>query len=72
MAEPANGSGSVAKALPMYDELPPFKNFSGCAWQVWGEDDQLGTVNMLTDEVVQKSAAEEIRLAPSSFRDLVG
>ncbi|TFK35464.1 hypothetical protein BDQ12DRAFT_759712 [Crucibulum laeve] len=47
--------------LPTFDELPNFKNFPGCAWDVWGADDQLGTVNLLTDEVVQRAAQEEIR-----------
>ncbi|KAF7289991.1 hypothetical protein MKEN_01503100 [Mycena kentingensis (nom. inval.)] len=47
--------------LPSYDELPAFKNFPGCAWGVWGMDDQLGTINLLTDAVVQRSAAEHIR-----------
>lgn len=45
-------------ALPTFDELPKYKNFAGCAWGVWGPDDQLGTVNLLTDEVVQQAAAE--------------
>lgn len=49
------------KALPTFDELPSFKNFPGCAWDVWGPDDQLGTVNLLTEEVVQRAAKEEIR-----------
>ncbi|KAF9445766.1 hypothetical protein P691DRAFT_251987 [Macrolepiota fuliginosa MF-IS2] len=49
------------KKLPTFDELPHFKNFSGCAWGVWGPDDELGTVNLLTDEVVARTAAEEIR-----------
>jgi hypothetical protein len=48
-------------ALPTFDELPHFKNFAGCAWQLWGPDDQLGTVNLLTDEVVQRVAKEEIQ-----------
>ncbi|CAL1708206.1 unnamed protein product [Somion occarium] len=47
--------------LPSFDELPKFQNFPGCAWNVWGKDDQLGTVNLLTDEVVKK-ATEEIKL----------
>ncbi|KAF7298298.1 hypothetical protein MKEN_01354300 [Mycena kentingensis (nom. inval.)] len=47
--------------LPSYDELPAFKNFPGCAWGVWGTDDQLGTINLLTDAVVQRGAAEQIR-----------
>jgi hypothetical protein len=49
------------KKLPSYDELPNFKNFPGCAWDVWGKDDQLGTVNLLTEEVVKTAASEEIR-----------
>ena len=52
--------------LPSFDELPKFHNFTGCAWAVWGEDDQLGTVGMLTPDVVQKAAKEEIRLASLS------
>ncbi|PPQ91943.1 hypothetical protein CVT25_000986 [Psilocybe cyanescens] len=53
--------------LPTFDELPPFKNFPGCAWGVWGADDQLGTVNLLTEEVVQSAAREEIK--PINFPD---
>ncbi|KAI0823831.1 hypothetical protein BC628DRAFT_1420576 [Trametes gibbosa] len=52
---------TTERQLPSYDELPAFKDFSGCAWEVWGKDDQLGTINLLTDEVV-KEAAKEIRL----------
>jgi hypothetical protein len=48
-------------ALPTFDELPHFKNFAGCAWQLWGPDDQLGTINLLTEEVVQRVAKEEIQ-----------
>ena len=29
---------------------------------MWGKGDQLGTVNLLTDEVVARAAKEEIRL----------
>ncbi|KAL4245439.1 Cyclase 1 superfamily protein [Abortiporus biennis] len=46
--------------LPTFDELPKFHNFSGCAWDVWGKDDQLGTINLLTPEVV-KEASQEIK-----------
>ncbi|KAF7298292.1 Serine/threonine protein kinase PRP4 [Mycena kentingensis (nom. inval.)] len=55
------GHHSHTAPLPSYDELPAFKNFPGCAWGVWGTDDQLGTINLLTDAVVQRSAAEQIR-----------
>lgn len=54
----------VAKAekpLPTFDELPMFKNMPGCAWSVWGEKDQLGTVNILTEEVVARAAKEEMK-----------
>ncbi|KAJ7700680.1 hypothetical protein B0H17DRAFT_1046350 [Mycena rosella] len=47
--------------LPSYDALPPFKNFPGCAWAVWGEQDQLGTVNLLTEALVKQTAAEEVQ-----------
>lgn len=57
----ATSTSSVGDGpLPTFDELPKFHDFSGCAWTVWGKDDQLGTVNLLTDKVVQKAAQEEI------------
>ena len=61
---------TTARALPTFDELPAYKNFKGCAWSVWGEGDQLGTVNLLTPEVVSE-AAKEIRYGngnPLHFR----
>ncbi|RDB19228.1 hypothetical protein Hypma_013552 [Hypsizygus marmoreus] len=51
---------TAENALPTFDELPAFKELPGCAWGVWGPDDQLGTVNLLTDKVVQRAAREEI------------
>ncbi|KAK1230077.1 hypothetical protein PQX77_006851 [Marasmius sp. AFHP31] len=48
--------------LPTFDELPKFKEFDGCAWEVWGKDDQLGTINLLTEDVVKRAASEEIAL----------
>ena len=47
-----------AKKLPTFDELPNFHQYTGCAWDVWGEDDELGTVNLLTDEVAAEAAKE--------------
>jgi len=47
--------------LPSFDELPNFHQYSGCAWAVWGEDDELGTVNLLTEKVVAE-AGREIQL----------
>ena len=54
------------KHLPSYRDLPSHKGWPGCAWDVWGKGyDQLGTVNLLTDAVVARSAQEEIRTGHS-------
>jgi len=58
-------SNSTEMELPTFDELPHYKNFPGCAWDVWGPGDQLGTVNLLTDEVVQRAAKEEVKTGQS-------
>ncbi|KZT11175.1 uncharacterized protein LAESUDRAFT_754863 [Laetiporus sulphureus 93-53] len=50
----------LPEKLPTFDELPSFHNLTGCAWDVWGKDDELGTVNLLTEDVV-KEAAKEIK-----------
>lgn len=63
---PVSTAPAASKVLPTFDELPHFKNFPGCAWSVWGENDELGTVNMLTDEVVQRASQEEIRYGVTS------
>lgn len=47
--------------LPSFDELPKFHELSGCAWNVWGKGDQLGTVNLLTNAMVKRAAQEEIK-----------
>lgn len=49
------------KKLPDYDDLPKFNNMPGCAWTVWGPEDQLGTINLLTDKLVKRTAEEEIK-----------
>ncbi|KAI0713747.1 hypothetical protein C8Q76DRAFT_469184 [Earliella scabrosa] len=59
-----NPETMASTKLPTFDELPPFKDFTGCAWEVWGKDDQLGTVNLLTEEVV-KEASKEIKTGKS-------
>jgi kynurenine formamidase len=38
--------------LPVKDGAP-----TGSAWGLWGDDDQLGTLNLLTDERTRKAAA---------------
>ncbi|KAG2360478.1 hypothetical protein BDR07DRAFT_1472453 [Suillus spraguei] len=54
-------SHSKFGALPTFDELPSFHDFKGCAWDIWGKDDELGTINLLTPEVIARAAQEEIR-----------
>jgi kynurenine formamidase len=54
MTADSNGAGD---RLPSYSELPvrpelPAKS----AWGLWGDDDQLGTLNLLTDERTLKAA----------------
>ena len=44
--------------LPTFDELPKFHEWTGCAWGVWGAGDELGTVNLLTEEVVAMAMKE--------------
>lgn len=50
------------KKLPSFDELPNFHEYTGCAWDVWGKSDELGTINLLTETVVAE-AAKEIKCA---------
>ena len=54
--------------LPTFDELPSFRSYAGCAWNVWGPDDQLGTVNLLTEDVVRRAAQEEIKYAITTLQ----
>ncbi|PPR01159.1 hypothetical protein CVT24_006126 [Panaeolus cyanescens] len=58
----SSNNASQEKPIPKFDELPWYKNYPGCAWGVWGPDDELGTVNLLTDEVVRRASQEEIKL----------
>ena len=55
--------GTEERKLPSFDELPKFHEMPGCAWDVWGKGDQLGTVNLLTEAVVKRAAQEEIQCA---------
>ncbi|CAI4213492.1 unnamed protein product [Parascedosporium putredinis] len=51
-----------SKTLPDYDDLPSVRGMPrGCAWGVFdkeGKKDLLGTLNLLTPEVVKSAAAE--------------
>ncbi|KAI0032709.1 hypothetical protein K488DRAFT_85615 [Vararia minispora EC-137] len=58
------------RQLPDYDDLPSFRGIPGCAWDVWGKGDELGTVNLLTNTVVQQAAREEIRTGKRVAVDL--
>ena len=50
------------KEFPKFSELPLDKSGPhGNAWGLWGPEDQLGTLNHLTDIVVAQAAAENIR-----------
>lgn len=48
--------------LPDYHELPSKGGWPGCAWDVWGPGDQLGTINLLTESVVLRAAKEQIKI----------
>ncbi|MCW2850170.1 MAG: hypothetical protein JWR90_4144 [Marmoricola sp.] len=44
--------------LPRYDELPVREGLpAGSSWGLWGDDDEIGTVNLLTPERVQRALA---------------
>lgn len=45
--------------LPDYDDLPRNEKLGmNYSWDVWGEDDDLGTINLLTAERVNAASAE--------------
>lgn len=47
------------KAFPSFDELPLDKSGPpGNAWGLWGHDDELGMLNLLTPEVITAAASE--------------
>ncbi|KAJ0414153.1 hypothetical protein BJY00DRAFT_321243 [Aspergillus carlsbadensis] len=53
---------SLPENYPSFDSLPVDQNGPrGNAWGLWGPEDQLGTLNLLTDDVVQRAAAENIK-----------
>ncbi len=44
--------------LPRYDELPIRDGLpAGSAWGLWGDDDEVGTINLLTPERIQRALA---------------
>ncbi|KAJ5614026.1 hypothetical protein N7528_007680 [Penicillium herquei] len=47
---------------PAFDDLPLQKDGPhGNAWGLWGPDDQIGTLNHLTDDIVAEAANEQIK-----------
>lgn len=58
--------------LPNFDDLPPVKGMSqGCAWGIFDKDDKkdaLGTLNLLTPEVVKDAVAEVRQGVPISLK----
>jgi hypothetical protein len=47
------------RKLPTFDELPIDKTGPpGNAWGLWGKDDELGMLNLITPEVVAAAASE--------------
>ena len=52
----------MSTALPDFYDLPPVEGMpQGCAWGIFDKDgrkDVLGTLNLLTPEVVKSAAAE--------------
>ncbi len=54
--------------VPSYAELPEREGLK-CSWGVWGEDDKLGTLNLLTPERVA-AAAREITVGKTFSLDL--
>jgi kynurenine formamidase len=44
--------------LPRYDELPIRDGLpAGSSWGLWGDDDEVGTINLLTPERIQRALA---------------
>ena len=49
----------MAQARPSFESLPLRKDApKASAWGLWGDGDELGTLNLLTSEVVKQSSAE--------------
>ena len=46
-------------ARPKFDDLPLSPGDpKGSAWGLYGADDELGTLNLITEDVVKEAAAE--------------
>lgn len=48
--------------FPSFSELPLQKDGPhGNSWGLWGHEDQIGTLNHLSEDAVARSAREEIK-----------
>jgi hypothetical protein len=48
-----------SRSRPSFSDLPLHPDHpKASAWGLWGPDDELGTLNMLTPELVKSAAAE--------------
>ena len=62
MAPPVPGIKVNENGIPAFEDLPLRKSDpSYAAWGLYGEKDELGTLNRLTDERVAAAAKDEIR-----------
>jgi hypothetical protein len=56
---PAAKAGGRSAKLPLYNQLPVRHDApKGAAWGVFGDSDEVGTVNLMTAQCVVKAAAE--------------
>ena len=52
----------MTRSLPAFSDLPLSKGDPPhSAWGLYGDEDQLGTLNRLSEEVVLQAAKEEIQ-----------
>ena len=67
---PTTGTGTSATRRPPFSDLPVDKSGPhGNAWGLYGPDDELGALNLLTPEAVRE-AAKEIREGTRFCTDL--
>lgn len=55
----SSATDGLALTRPLFDDLPLQPHHpKGSAWGVWGADDERGTLNLLTEDVVRNAAME--------------
>jgi len=51
--------GTVYTTRPRFEDLPLKPDHpKGSAWGLWGDDDECGTLNLLTEDVVRAAGSE--------------